>query len=351
MAYTAILMKTFNSEYIVSHCILFAWYNTVCCHHCNYYFRSGTRVHSLLAQAHQRIDKALRPRTSAAYLSKFKAFVAFSLHFSSPLSHLSSLLAFLELLAQNGSKAHTLSSYVSSISHFFKLYDIPSSHLTHRKVLLLIKSVSINSPYSPSYKAILTIPTLSSLILACDSLSYAPVYKAAFLLAFFTFLRLSNIAPSSSSSFDPSRHILRSDIVFGPPGAHIIIKWAKVMQASNKVHVVQIPSLPSSPLCPVKAIKNLLAFVPASKHYPLFLIPKASGLSILTPSMLSSTLSRLLQSLKLDPSAYGFHCFRRSRVSWAADHNVSLEKLKAHGGWASSAIQVYLKTLQKPQHQ
>ena len=70
------------------------------------------------------------------------------------------------------------------------------------------------------------------------------------------------------------------------------------MQSSDKVHVVQVPSLPSSPLCLVQALKNLLIFVPASKHSPL---PKPSGLYVLTSSMISATLSRFLLSLKLDP--------------------------------------------------
>ena len=88
-------------------------------------------------------------------------------------------------------------------------------------------------------------------------------------------------------------------------------------------------SLPSSPLCSDQALKSLLR--PASKRSPLLLLPQPSGLSVLTSSMISSTLSRLPQSLKLDPSAYDFHCFRRSGVSWTADNNVSLDKLKAHG--------------------
>ena len=78
-------------------------------------------------------------------------------------------------------------------------------------------------------------------------------------------------------------------------------------------------------------------------EFPLFLIPKPSGLTILTAPMVSSTLASLLRSLHLNPSCYGFHSFRRSAVSWAADHNVPLQNLQAHGGWASSAIYSYLK--------
>ena len=164
----------------------------------------------LQRQAHSRIDTALRPHTSDTYLSKFKTFLA-------PLSHTSTLLSFFERLAQNGSKAHTLSSNLSAISHYFKMYYIPTSALTHRKVLLLIKAVSINSHYTPSCKTVFTISTLTKLVQACDSHTHGPVYKAAFLLAYFVFLRLSNIAPSSTPLSDPSRHLLHSDIIFGQP--------------------------------------------------------------------------------------------------------------------------------------
>ena len=148
-----------------------------------------------LRQAHCRIDTARRPRTSATYLSKFKVFLAFSIKYKFPLSHTSTLLSFLEPLAQNGSKAHTLSSYVSAIAHYFKMYDIPTSALSHRKVL--IKVVSINSDCTLSFKTVFTVSTLTKLVHACDSHTYRPVYKATFLLAYLAFLRLSNIAPSS----------------------------------------------------------------------------------------------------------------------------------------------------------
>ena len=261
-----------------------------------------------------------------------------------PLHHVDSVLVFLEFLVQNGSKSHTLTSYVSVLNHYFKLFDIQTWGICHRKVHLFIKSVSMNSVYSPTFKALITIPILQKIVQVCDTIAYGQVYKASFLLAFFAFLRLSNIAPVSSTSFDPSRHFLRGDIIFAPPpppGAHVILKWAKAMQSSSKYQVIQIPFLKNSPLCPVSAIKALLASFPAHKSSPLFLIPRPSGLSILTSPMISRSLSKILLSLGLNPANFGFHSFRRSGVSWAADHNVPLQNLKAHGGWSSSAI--YLK--------
>ena len=233
----------------------------------------GTPAEALLRQAYKRLDSALRPRTASAYQSKLKVFLAFVTWFQFPLVHVDSLLAFLEFLTKNGTTSSSLTSYVSSLRHYFKIFDLDLAPLDHRKVHLFIKSVSINAPYSPRYKANFTIPVLLKLVKACDKFPLGVIYKSAFLLAYFAFLRLSNIAPSSSSSFDPSRHFLRGDIIFGPPGAHIIVKWAKAMQGSTKHQVVQIPSLPSSPLCPVSALKSLLQSVTAPPSAPLFLSP------------------------------------------------------------------------------
>ena len=304
---------------------------------------SGSIASRLVRQAHVRMDSALRPRTASAYLSKFKLYLAFITWFHLPVQDLSSILAFLELLTQHGSRAHSLTSYISVLRHYFKFYDIDSAPLAHRKVHLFIKSVSMNSVYVPKFKANITISLLCKIVSKCDSMTYGCVYKAVFLLAYFAFLHLSNLVPISAKSFDVTRNLLRSDVIFGSPGAHVIIKWSKAMQSSSSHQVVQIPTLHPSPLCPVAALKALLRFVPVSSSSPLFLLPLPSGLSILTSSMVSSTLSRIVLSLGLNPSNYGFHAFRRSAVSWAADHNVSLQNLKAHGGWASSAINHYLK--------
>ena len=297
----------------------------------------------LVNKAYTRVHTALRPRTSSAYQSKFKLFLAFIAWFQFPLIHVDTILGFLEFLTQNGSRSHSLASYVSVLRHYFKLYDIQTSVLDHRKVHLFIKSVSINAPYIPRHKANITIPILTKIVKACDLLKFGFLYKAIFLMAYFGFLRLSNMAPSSSSAFDPSRHFLVGDVIFGSPGAHIIVKWAKAMQHANKHQVVQLPLLSPSPLCPVSALKSLISTIRAPPSAPLFLFPSPSGNFPISAPMVSSTLTKILISLKLNPSYYGFHAFRRSAVSWAVDHNVPLQNLKAHGGWSSNAINTYFK--------
>ena len=283
-----------------------------------------------MRQAYVRLGQALRPRAASAYVTKFKLYLAFTSWHQLPIHDVDAILAFLEFLMQNGSRAQSLASYVSVLKHYFRLCDVDASGLSHRKIQLFTKSVS-NSVYMPKYKANITISLLLKIVQNRDALTYGQVYKAVFLLAYFAFLRLSNVVPTSAKAFDVTRNLLRSDIIFGPPGAHIILKWGKAMQAANAHQVVQIPSLPSSPLCPVSALKSLLHAVPASSSSPLFLLPLPSGLSILTAPMVSATFSKIITSLHLNPAHFGFHAFRHSAVSWAADHNVPLQNLKAHG--------------------
>ena len=71
---------------------------------------------------------------------------------------------------QQGSHAHTLMAYVSVLKHFFQLYDLDVSVLTHRKIKLLIKAVSMNSVIMPKYRANLAINLLVKIANTCDSL-------------------------------------------------------------------------------------------------------------------------------------------------------------------------------------
>ena len=78
---------------------------------------SGSPVDKLTSQAYLRIQAAHRPRTASGYMSKFKLYLAFIMWYSLPLHMVDSVLAFLEFLVEHGSKSHTLTSYISVLSH------------------------------------------------------------------------------------------------------------------------------------------------------------------------------------------------------------------------------------------
>ena len=81
---------------------------------------------------------------------------------------------------------------------------------------------------------------------------------------------MSNFAPHSLSKFQPDKHFLCRDLVFSPPGAHLLIKWTKTLQDHQAHHVIQLPELDNIFLCPVRALRALLFSRPLSQSDPLF---------------------------------------------------------------------------------
>ena len=137
------------------------------------------------------------------------------------------------------------------------------------------------------------------------------VFKAAFLLPFFSFLHISNLVPHSISSFDPLKQLTGEDVIFAPPGALIIIKWSKTLQFRNKIKLLKIPSLGASKLCPISALKSLLQFTPSEKNLPLFQIQCYGKWVPLSDSRLRKQLSNILTLVGLQHKNITFHSFRR----------------------------------------
>ena len=138
-------------------------------------------------------------------------------------------------------------------------------------------------PNHPAPKGTLDLSELRHIAYLCGYFDNSQVYKSAFLLAFYAFLHISNVAPPFQRGFDPSKHLLREDVKVAYPGMHIRLKWAKNIQAPEKVHWIKIPQIQDSYLCPVAAINSMLQYLPRSPTTPLFAFPDGS---LLTQSLL-----------------------------------------------------------------
>ena len=194
----------------------------------------------------------------------FRIFIAFCIfaNIFLPLSHSNQILAFLEFLVFNKVSHQTISNYLSAIKSQLSLFDLDISMFSNPRIKFFTKSLALSAPLKLSIKSIIDIPTLTSIVLRCDSMFMGQVYKAAFLLSFFSFLRISNLVPHAISKFNPLEQLARADIIFAPPGALILVKWSKTLQLKNKLKILKIPIIPKSPLCPVTALRILLAITP-----------------------------------------------------------------------------------------
>ena len=113
------------------------------------------------------------------------------------------------------------------------------------------------------------VPTLRKIVIASDQTYMGHIFKAVYLTAFFSFMRLSNLCPHSLTTFDPLKHLTREDVIVNGRKMLLVLKWSKTVQLRNKVKIVHIPFL-GNDICPMIAILAVLQATPSGKNLPFF---------------------------------------------------------------------------------
>ena len=175
---------------------------------------------------------------------------------------------------------------------------------------MFIKSLKNNWPLAPVVKILIDQTLLLQIVTVSAHLQFPFVYKTLYLLAFFSFLRISNILPHAAKNFDKTRHLCVGDVVFAFQRAVIVVKWSKTLQDRVKTTTIDIPYLGASALCPIAALKNMLATYPSHQDSSLFQIPQPGSLTTLTDSAARKHLKQVSLLLELHRSLT-FHNFCR----------------------------------------
>ena len=226
-------------------------------------------------------------------LRVFVAFVIFA-HFDLTSLSITNILCFLEVLASNKISPSGKANYISAAKTKLSMHGISVVSFTDPRVRFFNKSLSRNAGLRIKLKAIIDIPMLIKIAKITDSMYMGFVYKAAILLSFFSFLRISKLVPHSMVNLHPLKQLAR-----GPPGAHILLKWSKTMQMNNSLRILKIPNLGSSPLCPVKALKTLLASSSSGSNKPLFQVKFRQAWVPLSDTKLRKQFSTILARLNM----------------------------------------------------
>ena len=223
-----------------------------------------------------RLKSGFRPATWAQYQRAFKQFIAFLESESIQLLQVNTitLLAFMEFCYCSGMSQSSISNSMAAIRAMFIVYDLNTQPFKDERIPLYIKSLKINAAFRPKAIKLISIEVLQQIVTACSVLQHPVVYKALYLFCFFSFLRLSNILPHSSTAFDITRHLTRGDVIFGQKFATITVKWSKTMQNRRETSTISIPMLGKSALCPIAALQQMFIRIPASKKFSTFCIPK-----------------------------------------------------------------------------
>ena len=168
-------------------------------------------------------------------------------------------------------------------------------------------------------------------------------FWAACLVAFFSFLRKSNLFPRSAVHFDANHQISREHVIFNPTGVCLNVLKTKTIQFSERTLKIPLPRIPDSPMCPAKAIMLNFKQVPAvSSPSPLFLYLSENGAQVLTYPKFISLLKHFLQRLGYNSSLYSGHSFRRGGATFALECGIPADFIQSQGDWKSNAYKNYL---------
>ncbi len=162
----------------------------------------------------------------------------------SPDFALLSITSFISYLnSVKGLQVGSIKGYLSGIQFFHKLmHGAPSPEINNSQTSLLIKGIQRSQPTRPDARQPITLDILTKCIHALRTgyqpISTARTLDAMFILAFFGFLRCSELA--ITSKFDPKIHPTISDLsVLDGETISYLIKQSKTDQ-TKKGHFIYI---------------------------------------------------------------------------------------------------------------
>ncbi|RXN18931.1 proline and serine-rich 1-like protein [Labeo rohita] len=247
-----------------------------------------------------------------------------------------------------GLQAGSIKGYLSGIQFFHKLmFGTPSPGISNSQTSLLIRGIQRSRPTRNDPRLPITLDILTKCIHTLRTnyqpLSAARTLDAMFILAFFGFLRCSEL--TISSKFDPNTNPTISDLtILDNETISFLIKQSKTDQA-KRGHVIYIFNLPS----PIQPYQSVLEFLrlrnsqAKSPHEPLFLDEAKKPV---TRFWFQKHLKSVLQSSGIPAEKFSSHSFRIGAATSAAQKGLSKQQIQTLGRWSSEAFQSYIRTNQ-----
>ena len=241
----------------------------------------------------------------------------------------------------------TVLNHISSLKHAHQFAGYQLTWSSDYHFQLLLRGVKRFLGQAVSRKSAMTPSILHAAFALFDfSIPLHAAMWALLLVAFFTFLRKSNLVPDNRRQISP-KVITRANLVFMSSGANIHVSATKTIQCQQRSLILPIPAIPGSRLCPIFALRRHLAINPGPVSAPLFSVFSGSGLEPITYKQFCVFLVRVVSKLNLDPLLYSPHSFRRGGATFAFDCHIPSEIIKLQGDWKSDAYLVYLELSQQ----
>jgi site-specific recombinase XerD len=184
-----------------------------------------------------------------------------------------------------------------------------------------------------------TFDRLCSIICTLSQVCYnqfeTALFRAAYTLAFYAFLRISEIVGGGNSN---RLGLQRQDIQLSS-GLSVFISGSKTDQANMGATLYITPVAAAAQYCPVHAMSLYLKLRPQQPG-PLFIHEDGRKLS---RQQFQAVLTKVATVLAWDTKRYTTHSFRIGAATTAAINGMSQEFIQKKGRWASLAVKSYIR--------
>ena len=230
-------------------------------------------------------------------------------------------------------------NYFSSVKIWVMTHNPSAEAFTSHEVKLMKKAVFKMSKHVPRQAPPLLPGQFKFIVEFLARLNPPPsVLIVALLITYFTFLRQSNIVPSSSD-LTLSQHVLKfKDVVLSTDSLIITVRSTKTRSGAVPLTFV-LPEIPGSRCCPVSAWVKYLATVRPALDGPAFLLPTGGLLTvrILTRALRIASTAALGADL-----GFTLHSLRRGASQACDELGLDLNKIKQAGTWTSRSVLDYV---------
>ena len=159
-------------------------------------------------------------------------------------------------------------NYLSAAKPMCIVYCIPHWAFEHPQVKYFLRPLKI-----------MDIPTLTRIIHTRAGMPNSIMFKAIFLVAFFGFFPLSNLA----SHIQLKISVLSNTSVLKKKSSEVklLLKWSKTNQINDQVRVITLHRLKSD-ICPYYVLTAILKWYNPGRMQPLFKCCTHTGWQVLT---------------------------------------------------------------------
>ena len=255
-------------------------------------------------------------------------------------------LSYLAFLANSLSSYRSVVNYLNILVHVNRSLGSDLTFLRDYDVYLSKRAVRRLLGDCVARKEPITFDILLRVFSLFNSHSSLHVcMHALFLVAFFSFLRISNLVPCTRAAIcDPGAcHLRLSSVTFTGHGALLRVTRTKTIQFRQRVLEIPLPCIPGSPLCPVTALKQYLATIPRQLEAPLFVCASGGIYQPVLAHHYNAFIKSSIAAIGLNPVGFSSHSFRRGGATFAFASHAPTAFIKAQGDWQSDAYLVYLQ--------